>query len=411
MKKLSVKFYLQPSRSKGTRHQIYIRLIYDQKKSEIATEHFLASEDWNEDAQRARKNDRINRDLSAMENRFFEIKSHLVYEEKQVSAAYIKAVFTGKNLPFTDLLTYYEIYLLSVEKDNSFARGTFHTYQKTKSLIKEFLRDKYGNEQLNIRKVDYDFIDNLHQHMCQLPGANGTFLKVNTIGKHHSRFRTFLNYALNRDKIDRNPYQRFSIKFEESERTFLTKEELAKMETGSLGGNLSLDRIRDIFLFSVYTGLRFSDVQSLRMTDFTLGEKGQVFFYHKEQKTGKNAVFPLLGPAESILKKYAQDDARITGNYALPRISNQRCNDYLKIIAVMVGITDKVISHHVARHTCATTILLENDVPLDKVQAWMNHSNIRETMLYAKMTGRAIKASKDVSALTVKLSGRSSYPI
>lgn len=391
--------------------QIFLRLIYEQKKAEIATEHYLTTEEWNDASQRAIKSERVNKELINLENRIMDIKSRLTYEGKEVSAALIKAVLTGKDLPYTDLITYYEQYLTRVEGDSNYASGTLKTYKKTMNLVKEFIKHHHGKEQFNIRKVNFEFIDQLHSYMCSQPGTNDEPMKVNTIGKHHSRFRTFLIYALDREKIDRNPYQRFSIKFEESDRTFLTREELIKMETGSLGGNKSLERVRDIFLFSVYTGLRFTDAQSLTMNDFTLGENGQRYFYHKEQKTGKHAAFPVLGPAEAIITKYSDCDERKIKNFVLPRISNQRCNDYIKTVADLVGISDKVVTHHCARHTCATTILLENGVSLDMVQAWMNHSNIRETMIYAKMTGRVIREAKSIQTLTERFSVRTSYSL
>ena len=89
-------------------------------------------------------------------------------------------------------------------------------------------------------------------------------------------------------------------------------------------------------------------------------------------KTDGQVYVPILDPARDIMSKYANDDARKVHNYVLPRYSNQKINIYLKTIAELTGI-EKELTHHVARHTCAT-YLLNNGVPIEVVQNILGHT-------------------------------------
>ncbi|MBK7816313.1 MAG: integrase catalytic domain-containing protein [Sphingobacteriaceae bacterium] len=165
--------------------------------------------------------------------------------------------------------------------------------------------------------------------------------------------------AIDENIISRNPYSRFKLKYTASTRTFLTAPELQKIESSDLGGNISLDRVRDKFLFSVYTGLRFKDADNLKEENIEFdGKKYWVVIV--QNKTKEYLRVPLLNKAKEVYDKY-EDEREITG-YVLQRMSNQKINSFLKVIAKHAGIT-KPLTHHVARHTAATTIFLSNGVP------------------------------------------------
>lgn len=405
---LSIKIYRHPTRGKGSRHQLFTRLTYERKKSEIATKFYLEEKDWNAEKERAIRNGAINSELAEMESRLRAIKVQLEYEDQIVSAKRIKDVYCGKDQVEILLLDAYAAYIEGLPFSSNLALGTITTYKKTYNLLKEYLESE-NNVFLKAKNVNLKTVEGFNAYMRNVTLKDKRQLKHNTIAKHHSRFRTFLIYCLNHEYLDKNPYNFFKLTFKESERIFLTAEELESFETCDLGGNQSLERVRDTFIFSVYLGMRFGDAQKLQMKDL-IKSNGKLYFSHKEQKTGKHAQLPILPKAKAIIEKYADTPERSFGK-VLPKISNQKCNAYLKVIAELANITDKEVSHHVARHTCATTVLLENGVPIEIVQAWLNHSNIRETMIYAKMTSRAVNQNVSVEALFEKFNVRPSEPI
>ncbi len=407
-KGLSIKIYAHPTRTKGDRSQLFVRMIYDRKKAEFATKYYASAKQWDPDKERYKKDAIMNTELVSIESELRKIVQRLTYEEKSISAKSIKDIYLGKDSLDVMLLERYQIYLKYITEGSLVAQQSLRTYNKTYNNVCNFIKTTYGSD-INVRRVDLSMIEAYDEFLSHQKNPQGEPLKHNTIHKHHSRFRTYLHYLRKHELIASNPYDHFRVKFIESERTFLTQEELDAFSTCSLGGNKSLEKVRDYFLFSVYTGMRFSDAQKLQMKNISI-EKGQWYFTHVEQKTHKHSKLPLLKPAIEIVEKYANTPERSFG-FVLPKHSNQKVNTKLKIIADLANIQDKVVSHHVARHTCATTILLENGITLDKVQVWLNHANIRETMVYAKMTKRAINGSRGVRELIESYNVRPSAAI
>jgi site-specific recombinase XerD len=146
-----------------------------------------------------------------------------------------------------------------------------------------------------------------------------------------------------------------------------------------------LDIVKDIFLFSCFTGLRFNDVINLDADKVHQTQSGYYEVTFKQQKTNDYASLPLIRPALEIYRKYDQDFRKITGK-AFPSYSNQKFNAYLKEIADLSKINfDRPLTHHVARHTFATTVCIENDIPIEIVSKWLGHKKLQTTNVYAKL--------------------------
>jgi site-specific recombinase XerD len=119
----------------------------------------------------------------------------------------------------------------------------------------------------------------------------------------------------------------------------------------------------------------------------------------RRQKTDATARIPLLQPALKIIEKYADHPKCLQKNSVLPVLSNQKMNDYLKIIADQCLIT-KTLTFHIARHTFATTITLSNGVPIETVSKMLGHRNLKTTQHYAKILDK--KIGEDMKLLKVK---------
>jgi integrase len=172
----------------------------------------------------------------------------------------------------------------------------------------------------------------------------------------------------------------------------LTNNELTKFLDVDLDGHRSLERVRDLFLFSCYTGLRFQDAQDLTMDNLNHIDD-EVFLQFDQGKTDERREIPLLKPALVIIDKYQGSKERTVKGMILPKYSNQKTNFYLKHIAKLSEIT-KPLTHHIARHTCATTVLLDNGVPIETVSHWLGHRSMRTTLIYAKTSHRNLMKVK-----------------
>ena len=148
-----------------------------------------------------------------------------------------------------------------------------------------------------------------------------------------------------------------------------------------------------MFVFSCYSGLAFIDAKNLLKRDIQIGQDGGQWIQTKRQKTNQKCDIPLLKKPLEILDKYKE----VNGDFVFKRISNQKINEYLKEIATHCQI-DKRISFHLARHTFATTITLNNNVPIETVSKVMGHSKISTTQIYAKILQS--KVNEDFSKLS-----------
>lgn len=392
----SIKFFLNKSRKNGSRFKIFARIHCARKKVELYTQYSVEEADWLEEKERTKKNIQINAHLSAMETEVHEIVRKLREEKKIITAATIKNILTDKETPTTHVLQYFDLCIERLAAANEVERVTVSMYGYSKERLAAFIKEIKNSEDYPIENIDYKFIQDfdlflLNQKANKVSDAK---LKRNTASKHHSRIRTILIRARKEGIISRNPYEEFKLKKSPSNRTYLSPEELKALKEHDLNYNPSLIKIRDIFLFSVYTGLRFVDAQILTMDKVVKAQDNTYMINIVQEKTGEVLTIPLLSQAVKIMEKYKDSPERKIFNRAIPTMSNQKLNSYLKVIASLVGIT-KTLSHHVARHTCATTVLLNNEVPMEVVSKWLGHTSIKTTQIYGKITNSYMQKIAD----------------
>lgn len=136
-----------------------------------------------------------------------------------------------------------------------------------------------------------------------------------------------------------------------------------------------LKLVKDIFLFSCFTGLAYADVKKLKSSEIRIGIDGKKWLFIKRQKSTTPAPVPLLPLAIEILDKYKDHPKCVANDIPLPILSNQKMNGYLKEIADLCGI-QKELTYHTARHTFATTVTLNNNVPIESVSKMLGHKSL-----------------------------------
>ncbi|HEX7847454.1 MAG TPA: site-specific integrase, partial [Chitinophagaceae bacterium] len=194
-----------------------------------------------------------------------------------------------------------------------------------------------------------------------------------------------------------NPFLNYKIK--KVDRPFLSKEELEAMADKQFVSN-RLEQVRDIFLFSCYTGLAYIDVQMLKRSEIVKGFDGEQWIFTSRQKTDTPSRIPLLPYALSVIDKYKEHPQCESEDRVLPILSNQKMNAYLKEIADLCGI-NKDLTFHIARYTFATTVTLLNGVPIESVSKMLGHTNIKTTQHYARILD--LKVGEAMGALRKKL--------
>ena len=223
-------------------------------------------------------------------------------------------------------------------------------------------------------------------------------LHTNTILKHHNHFKKYIKLAIKSGLISFNPYESFKIPKADAYSSFCTEEELKRLE------NLTFDvedrkeqfmeRCRDMFLFSAYTGLRYSDTEKITAKHLQNSKEGLTLDYqaNKTKKFGNKYLFALFGgKPERIALKYMpkNNDTLFKG------MQQQRVNETLKVLAEKAGI-NKRLRFKDSRNTFAVYLLTKN-IPMNIVQSEMQHSNLATTQIYLKHTPEmVIKAFKNI---------------
>ena len=207
---------------------------------------------------------------------------------------------------------------------------------------------------------------------------DGTRTDVTCYG-YHKKVHKWVRQLHQMGEIDKDPYELVTLKRGKSkEREPLTEQELKLMRSYKFDDKLA--RVRDLFIFSAYTGLAFCDTQAFDFESMTKKEGKMYYIDGSRIKTDTKFFTPILAPAMKVLEKY---------DYQLPKISNQKANDYLHVIQMELHISQK-LTFHVARHSFAT-MALAHDVPIENVARMLGHQDIKTTQIYAKVLRSTIE--------------------
>jgi site-specific recombinase XerD len=241
-------------------------------------------------------------------------------------------------------------------------------------------------QDISLKELNYEFISRYELYLKTLGACT-----QNGCIKHMQKLRKVITIALHHGYLEKDPFIKYSIKKKKVVVHALTKHELEILERKDFENN-RLNTIKDLFLFTSYTGLAFGDAALLNKNHISKGIDGEQWIFISRKKTGNPCRIPLLPQARIILEKYKGNHKVIETGKLLPVPSNQKFNAYLKEIADLCGI-DKRLTVHIGRHTFATTVALQNGVPMEVVKEILGHDNITTTQMYAKVNDTLIADS------------------
>ena len=216
--------------------------------------------------------------------------------------------------------------------------------------------------------------------------------------KYIKNFKKIIRIAMANGLITQDPFANYKMKLKKVDRDFLSDEELNMLISKDFD-NIRLKQVRDCFVFSCFTGLAYSDLKRLTPDSIKIGTDGGNWIKIHRKKTNGESNIPILPVTAALIDKYKNDDICILNNVLLPVLSNQKMNAYLKEIAIICKIK-KNLTSHIARHTFATTVTLNNDVPIETVSKMLGHSSINMTKTYARLVDK--KVGRDMEHLNDK---------
>lgn len=396
----SLLFYLKKPKNYQTGLvPIYLRITVNGKRSETTSGRECDPSNWNGVAGRLKgtkeETKSINAYLDNLQSQVYEAHRSLTESGGIITSETLRNKLLGKSDKCRMLINLFKEHNKKVAAlvGKEYAAGTLGRYEISLKHTENYLKWRYQLSDIDIKLVDHEFITNYEFYLrSERKCAN------NSAVKYIKNFGKIIRICLASGWLDKDPFLNYKAKVKRVNREFLSQEEIQIIANKPLS-NDRLAQVRDIFLFSCFTGLAYADVSKLKRNEIVKGLDNEMWINTTRRKTETISHIPLLPTAMSIIKKYSGHPICVNTNKVLPVPSNQKVNEYLKEIAGICDI-EKPLTFHIARHTFATTVTLSNGVPIESVSKMLGHTNIKTTQHYAKILD--LKVSQDMAALKRK---------
>ena len=338
----------------------------------------------------------LNRKLDSINGLVNARYMELLRTKKNITPAQLKAAFQGIASQQTALIEYFENYTAEYEKRTGKDRevSTYKALKNSLNHLRKFLKKKYNLNDIPFLSLTHSFIEDYDYYLrISLGLSSGTILEV------ISRLRRMIKCAIHEGILSTDPFFGYKPDYPKAKQKYLTLPELENIiNTPFAQHHLSL--AKDMFLFSCFTGLAYTDMCNLSEENIVKAPDGMLWIRTKRQKTGVASHIPLLEIPVQLIEKYkgTTKNAKL-----LPMVSNSTLNNKLKIIAKQCGIERNLI-FHAGRHTYASTITLSQGVPIESVSSMLGHKQLSTTNIYAKITNE--KIADDMAALEMRMGSK-----
>lgn len=387
----TINFWVSPSnaRKNGTA-PINVTITLNGQRASFSSNKKVNPNDWDATRQRVKGTNEtaklINESLLLIKNKIYKKEVELLERGYILTADLLRDAYQDKidAIQTKTLNQIYQEFLDSLIKvvGKGTSEATYYNYNRTFDLLKEYMKKKFKRDDMFLLELNYSFMADFNVFL-----KTEYKQKKNTTVKHLKCLKRVVNIALANKYLQIDPFLNYKVERENVEKDFLTEEELRAI----INKDFSLprlERVRDIFIFSCFTGLSYSDVKTLNESHFIQDEEGRIWIKKHRVKTGVLSRIPLLPIPKLILEKYKG------GDKLLPVIDISSTDSYLKEIADLCGI-NKRVSYHTARFTFATTVTITNRISLEVVSKMMGHTNTRMTSHYAKIVDKYIGEEMD----------------
>lgn len=393
----AILFYINRTkiRKDGT-CQLLCKVSIDAEWEQIGTKASVNTDIWNPETGRAdgrsenavtvnRAIDELTREIT---NHYNHIKKSLGF----VTAELVKNAVKGIGQKPVTLLALFREHNEEFKKRIGVDRikETYDSYQRSYKHLAAFVQEKKGVEDITLRSLDKVFYDDFEiflQTDCKM--------KPKTVHEHLYRLKKMTMRAVSQGTLRRDPYCRLHPELPKRKSRHLKLEDLKTLMSTQID-KPNLQRVRDWFIFSTFTGLAYADLKRLSVNDITQAENGSWWIHIKRQKTDTPSVIKLLDVPLRIIEKYKHERQG-------DKVFNLYTREYLIRLTRELGEEyGFYLTFHKARHNFGTHMTLSLGVPLETVSKMMGHTNITTTQIYAQVTDKKVdedmKRLKEVTA-------------
>lgn len=407
-KSFKVLFYIKSHKTQTIgMASIYMRVTVNCQRVEWAAQRECETASWNAKAGRVSGHTKeiktLNAWLEQLNARVYEAQRELFAAGKEITAIAIKNLVKGiveveKVHTLVEVFQYHNDQFKSLV-GKEFSYGTYKRFKSVLNSLKSFIKWKYKVDDVPIANINHQFITEYEFYLKTVQ-----LVQHNTAMANIKKLKKIVRLCVANDWLVKDPFRSFKITTRETHRAYLSAHELEQLISNQFSTE-RLDFVKDMFLFSCFTSLAYSDVVKLNSDNVAIGIDREVWIQTIRTKTDTMSRIPLLPTALEILAKYENHPKAVSEGKLFPTITNQRMNSYLKEIADCLEI-HKELTFHCARYTFATTVTLINGVPIETVSKMLGHRSLRTTQQYAKVLDNKVsndmKILKDLYALKEK---------
>ncbi|MFT3751319.1 MAG: site-specific integrase [Agriterribacter sp.] len=333
-----------------------------------------------------------------LQTKVIEFRTKLIALNKPVTSDNVKLLVQNKSLEQRMIMDIFKDHNQKMKEliDKDFSEATWERYDISYKHTLSFMQARYGISDIDIQKLDYDFISNYEHWLKTVRNCDH-----NTTMKYLSNFKKIVLICVKKKWLSGDQFAEYKMTKRKKKRLPPLQIEVDAI-AGKAFSSERLTIVRDIFIFSCYTGLAYADVKKLNRDDIFIGIDGYRWIRcvrKKKEKEGSYSNIPLLPAAEEIINRYWDDPVCIQKSVLLPVRCNQKMNEYLEEIGDLCGVLKKM-TFHLARHTFATTITLSNKIPIETVSRILDHQKLSTTQEYAQVLDD--KISNDMNEIRFK---------
>ena len=393
----AILFYINRTkiRKDGT-CQLLCKVSIDAEWEQIGTKASVNPDIWNPETGRADgRSENAVTENRAIDELTKEITGHYNHIKKSlgfVTAELVKNAVKGIGQKPVTLLALFREHNEEFKKRIGVDRikETYDSYQRSYKHLAAFIQEKKGVEDITLRSLDKVFYDDFEiflQTDCKM--------KPKTVHEHLYRLKKMTMRAVSQGTLRRDPYCRLHPELPKRKSRHLKLEDLKTLMSTQID-KPNLQRVRDWFIFSTFTGLAYADLKRLSVNDITQAEDGSWWIHIKRQKTDTPSVIKLLDVPLRIIEKYKHERQG-------DKVFNLYTREYLIRLTRELGEEyGFYLTFHKARHNFGTHMTLSLGVPLETVSKMMGHTNITTTQIYAQVTDKKVdedmKRLKEVTA-------------
>jgi len=363
---------------------IYARITVDGERKEISIKEKIECGDWDSRREQVKgKGKEVQGINGAIEDVRFRIREKyrtLIGSGALITAESVKDAYLGvhtkqKGHKLIELTEYYKKIW-----EPKLREGGFKNYRTTIDYIRRFLASQNDSGDMYLSQLNMQVATEFEFFVRNNPVKAYDPCLGNGVAKHVQRLKRIVNWGVEIEWLQKNPFEKYSCPVRKSKRKKLSFQQLVLLER-KVFQSPNLNYVKDLFLFSCYTGLAFVDVMELKNEHFETDDK-KAWCKIYRMKSDVLSPVPLLNKASEIINKYKDHSESRQRARIFAYITNQYVNRCLKHIQEICEI-DIPVTFHVARHTFAKTVALKNGVPLETVQIMMGHTKITTTQIYA----------------------------